>query len=312
MKRYTFVDIATQSYIALVAVLVVIFHGVSLPNWPRLLLVHVIVFGLIHSVICLNARFPSIKPIELFRHYYPIPLFIAFYRETELLNQMFYTGYLDAHFFRVEQWLFGTQPGLEMMNWFPNRWVAELLYAAYFSYYLMIGAVGLALLIRDKKQFAHFISITSFLFYVCYIVYICLPVVGPRIVFLEGLEIGPQLPFTLYVENFVTPESVQGAGFFQIMGWIYYHFESAGAAFPSSHVAVAICITYFSYLYLRRIRHVILLVTFLLCISTVYGRYHYVVDVAAGVLAAAVLIPLGNHLYFKFFKKNPSALSSHQ
>jgi hypothetical protein len=36
------------------------------------------------------------------------------------------------------------------------------------------------------------------------------------------------------------------------------------------------------------------------------------VDVAAGVLAAAVLIPLGNHLYFKFFKKNPSALSSHQ
>ena len=312
MKRYTFVDFATQSYIALVAVLVVIFHGVRLPNWPRLLLVHVIVFGLIHSVICLNARFPSIKPIELFRHYYPIPLFIAFYRETELLNQMFYTGYLDAHFFRVEQWLFGTQPGLEMMYWFPNRWVAELLYAAYFSYYLMIAAIGLALLKRDKKQFAHFISITSFMFYVCYIIYICLPVVGPRIVFLNGLVMRPQLSFTIHTPEHNPPETVQGAVFFQIMGWIYDHFESAGAAFPSSHVAVAISITYFSYLYLRRIRHVILLVTILLCISTVYGRYHYVVDVAAGVLAAAVLIPLGNHLYFNFEKENPSALSSHQ
>ena len=84
------------------------------------------------------------------------------------------------------------------------------------------------------------------------------------------------------------------------MGWFYQHFESAGAAFPSSHVAVAICTVYFSFRYLRRIRHVHLLLALLLGVATVYGRYHYVVDVAAGILTAAVLIPLGNWLYFKF------------
>jgi membrane-associated phospholipid phosphatase len=65
-------------------------------------------------------------------------------------------------------------------------------------------------------------------------------------------------------------------------------------------VAVAICTVYFSFLYIRRIRHVHLIAAILLCVSTVYGRYHYVVDVVAWILTAAVLIPLGNRLYFKF------------
>ena len=38
----------------------------------------------------------------------------------------------------------------------------------------------------------------------------------------------------------------------------------------------------------------------LLCLSTVYCRYHYLVDVLAGLLTAAALVPLGNWLYFKF------------
>ena len=38
----------------------------------------------------------------------------------------------------------------------------------------------------------------------------------------------------------------------------------------------------------------------LLCLATVYCRYHYAVDVIAGVVTAAVLIPLGNALYFRF------------
>ena len=46
--------------------------------------------------------------------------------------------------------------------------------------------------------------------------------------------------------------------------------------------------------------------TILLCISTVYGRYHYVVDVVAGIALAAVLIPLGNWLYFKFANRDRS------
>jgi membrane-associated phospholipid phosphatase len=65
-----------------------------------------------------------------------------------------------------------------------------------------------------------------------------------------------------------------------------------------------LCIVYFSFLYLRPIRWALLVTATLLCIATVYGRYHYVVDVVAGVLTAAMLIPLGNRLYFKFQAPN--------
>lgn len=299
MKHYTFVDYATQGYIAFVGLIVLVFRGASLTTWPWLLLAHGVGLGLIHGLIQLTAHFPANRVLDFLRHYYPIPLFIAFYSETELLNQLFFTGYLDADFLRLEQWLFGLQPGLEFMVRFPSPWLAELLYAAYFSFYLMIAGVGLALLLRDRRQFAHYISVVSFMLYVCYTIYIFLPVVGPRIVDLnlQGVSL-PQaaLPAT----NYDVPGSVQRTVFFQIMGWFYDHFESAGAAFPSSHVAVAICTVYFSFRYLRRIRHIHLLATILLCVSTVYGRYHYVVDVAAGIVTAAVLIPLGNRLYFKF------------
>ena len=162
MKRYAFVDAATQGYIAFVALLIVVFHDSRLAGWPWVLLAHAAGFALIHGLIRLAARFPANRPLDFLRQYYPVPLYIGLYRETELLNQMFHGGYLDVHFLRLEQGLFGLQPGLELMQRFPARWLAEVLYAAYFSYYLMIAGLGLALLLRDRRQFAHFISVVSF------------------------------------------------------------------------------------------------------------------------------------------------------
>jgi membrane-associated phospholipid phosphatase len=167
----------------------------------------------------------------------------------------------------------------------------------------MIGGVGLALLLRDRRQFAHFVSVVSFVFYVCYLIYIFTPVVGPRIVCRD--IVAAQLPLDVVPATPpATPDSVAAGVFFQIMAWIYERFETPGAAFPSSHVAVAICTVYFSFLYLRPIRWAHLAVAVLLSVSTVYGRYHYVVDVLAGALTAALLIPLGNRLFFKFQMEN--------
>lgn len=298
MKRYAFIDYATQGYMALVGVIILLFHSDRLPGWPWLLLAHVAGLVVVHSVIVLYAHFPRHRVLDFLRHYYPILLYTGFYRETGALNQMIYAGYLDPHFLRLEQKLFGFQPGLEVMEMFPSRWVAEILYCAYFSYYIMIGGVGLALLIRNRREFAHYISVVSFVFYVCYLTYIFTPVVGPRIVY-RGI-VHEALPVDVLPEtNPDPPESVQASVFFRIMAVIYDHFETPGAAFPSSHVAVALCTLYFSFLYLRKVRWLHLVMAVLLCVSTVYGRYHYVVDIVAGILVAAILIPLGNRLYFR-------------
>lgn len=298
MKGYSFIDYATQGYIALVGLIILLAPHPRVRFWPLLALAHGAGLIGVHVLLRLYARHPASRVLDFLRHYYPILLYAGFYRETGLLNQLLYTGYLDAHFFRLEQALFGWQPGLELMERWPARAVAEMFFAAYFSYYLMIGGVGLALLLRDRRQFMHFVAVVSFVFYVCYLIYIFTPVVGPRIV-CRGIVENPPLAAAGLTGPPATPSSVQAAVFFRIMKFIYDHFETPGAAFPSSHVAVALCTVYFSFLYLRRIRWAHLAVAGLLCVSTVYGRYHYAVDVVAGAVTAAVLVPLGNRLYFK-------------
>jgi membrane-associated phospholipid phosphatase len=301
-QRYTFADYATQGYIALVGLIILLLHSPRVPFWPFLLLAHAVGLVLVHLLIQLHTRRPADRGLDFLRHTYPIFLYSGFYMETGLLNQMLCSGYLDPHFLRLERWMFGWQPGLELMERFPSREVSEVLYAAYFSYSLMVVGVALALLFRDRRQFARFISVVSLVFYVCYLTFIFTPVVGPRILY-PGIVAQPLPADVTPASPLTTPEAVQAGVFFQIMAWIY-RFETPGGAFPSSHVAVALCTVYFSFLYLRPIRWAHLVAATLLCISTVYGRYHYVVDVVGGVLTGAMLLPLGNWLYFKFQAPN--------
>jgi membrane-associated phospholipid phosphatase len=182
--------------------------------------------------------------------------------------------------------------------------VSELLYAAYFSYYLMIVGIGIALYVRNRTHFFHYLSVISFVFYVCYLTYIVLPVMGPR-VFYGGAQ-GHQLSIEIQPEEIPPyPDVVQKGPFFRVMHFIYQHLEAPGAAFPSSHVAIAIVTVWFSFRYLPRIRHLHLVDVILLCLSTIYCRYHYVVDVVAGIATAAALVPIGNWLYFRHLKSAP-------
>ncbi|MBP7950926.1 MAG: phosphatase PAP2 family protein [Verrucomicrobiales bacterium] len=301
---YGFTDCITQSYLATVGLLILIFHNDRVPTWPVMAAWHVAGLLAIHLLIRLQARFQHSLALDFLRHFYPILLYTALYHETGLLNQLFGLGYLDASFFRMEQSLFGWQPGIELMQRFPQRGLAELLLASYFCYYLMVGGVGLALFLRNRRQFDHFLAVISFVFYVCYFIYIFTPVVGPRIL-LPGV-VAP-LPDGLQQWPVpTTPLPVQEALFFRLMAWIYANFEVPGAAFPSSHVAVALATAWFSFRYLRPIRWLHLGVALLLCIATVYGRYHYVIDVLAGIATAVVLVPAGNWLHRKFSGAPPA------
>jgi len=254
-----------------------------------------------------HARYPSNRLLDFLRHFYPVLLYTGFYRETGELNQMTMTGYLDPFFIRFDERIFGAQPSLTVMQSLPFWPISEVMYASYFSYYIMIAGVGLALFLRERRQFFHYVSVVSFVFYVCYLTYIFTPVMGPRI--FHRVINGYELPVEFQpgvLPQF--PAVVQAGLFFRIMAWIYNIFEAPGAAFPSSHVAVALTTVYFSFRYLRPIRFVHLVVALLLCLSTVYCRYHYVVDVVAGVMTAMILVPLGNWLYFRFHKPREGAM----
>jgi membrane-associated phospholipid phosphatase len=298
VKNYTFVDYCTQGYSAFVAILVLLFHNGTVPAWPSIVAAHVAAIALTHVLIHSHAANRTNKALEFLRHFYPVLLYTWFFCETGLLNRMFFTQYLDPAVIRLEETLFGCQPSILLMDKLPYLAISELFYASYFSYYIMIAGIGIALYIRERRHFFHYVSVVSFVFYICYIIYIYLPVIGPRHFF--G-EMGASLPADLarYDLEALYPEAVQKGFFFKLMGIIYVLAEAPGAALPSSHVAIALTTVFFSFLYLRRIRYIHLAIAILLCISTVYCRYHYAVDVVAGVITAAVLVPCGNWLYFR-------------
>jgi len=197
------------------------------------------------------------------------------------------------------------------MQKLPYLVVSETFYASYFSYYLMIGGIGFALYLRDRRQFFHYVSVVSFVFYICYLLYIFIPVIGPPVFFrsILGYTLPAEWQRLVPPEGF--PATVTAGPFYRIMKWIYDVFEAPGAAIPSSHVAIAITTCFFSFRYLRAIRWVHLVMVVLLCLATVYCRYHYLCDVFAGVLTALLLIPAGNWLHFRFINSTEEYSQAH-
>lgn len=311
MKHYTFVDYATQAYQIMAAGLILFFHNGTVDYWYWRLAAHVVGVVLVHGLIQRNALRPN-PVLNFLRHFYPVLFYTWFFNETGHLNRMFYQDYLDPVFIRWDQAIFGFQPSVEFMHWLPYLLVSEVFYASYFSYYIMISGIGLALYLRSRPQFFHYVSVVSFVFYVCYTIYIFLPVIGPRTFFreVEGYALPAEIQALASAVGY--PAAVQQGPFYHIMAWIYHHFESPGAAVPSSHVAIALTTLYFSFRYLPRIRWVHLVMVVLLCFSTVYCRYHYAVDVAAGALTATILLPLGEWLYFRGRKPHLEIGETHQ
>lgn len=300
MKHYTFIDYATQAYMALVALVVLVFHNGTVPHWPWLVGAHLLALVLVHGLIqaCRGER-PAV-PLAFLRHFYPMFLYFWFFAECGWLNRMFFKEYMDPLAIRGDQALFGCQPSILFMNQAPCLLISELFYGAYFSYYVMISGVGIALYRRNRGQFYHYLSVVSFVFYICYSCYIVLPIVGPRVFFhdVPGYTLPPELDALAPDPSY--PVAVQAGPFFRLMGFIYRVFEAPGAAFPSSHVAIALCTVYFSFKYLRWIRYPHLVSAILLCLATVYCRYHYAVDVLAGIGTVLLLVPIANRLYFRF------------
>jgi membrane-associated phospholipid phosphatase len=211
---------------------------------------------------------------------------------------MFVDKYLDPAFIALEELIFGFQPAIVFMNAFPHPLVSEFFYMSYFSYYVMIAGVGLALYFRRREEFWHYLAVLSFVFYGCFLAFIFLPVAGPPAFFMEIPKYLDQQKLPYYPLEF--PLSVASGPFFNLMGILYSAFETGGGAFPSSHVAAALCVLFFSWRYLPRVRYLILAATLALSFATVYCRYHYAVDVFAGAATAGMLVPLGEWLYRRY------------
>lgn len=269
-------DKATIIYILLTGLLIAASWN-QLPN-PGM---HLLLRGMALVIIYLLIRYAnnSVGLLNIFRNFYTIIFLIFWYPETDYLNNLFFEN-LDPLVAGWEQAFFGGQPALIFAQRFNSHWFSELMSLGYFSFYLIIFFVLLAILRKRPNQFAYSLYLVVASFYVYYLIFIFFPVAGPQYYF-KGAA--PGLP--------------DGYLFSHLIHIIEQTAERPTAAFPSSHVGISLLMLWLAWKYVRKAFYYVLPFIVMLIVSTVYLRAHYVVDVLAGGAAFPVLLLIGKKSY---------------
>jgi membrane-associated phospholipid phosphatase len=211
--------------------------------------------------------------VQFFRLCYIQGIYILYFTECIWLSQLMFNGAsFDAFFASIDFRIFGYQPAIQFPRYFQQyRIVNEMFFFSYFFYYGLVATGVWILFIRKHYQIAaRVLFIISVSFFIMYVWFIFFPVKGPKYFFSELNEI--------WYSNF------RGFFFTKVMKGLFNKTNLGGAAFPSSHVALALIAFVLNWKYNRYLIPLYLPLTVLLFVSTVYLYAHYFVDIPAGIV----------------------------
>ncbi len=169
--------------------------------------------------------------------------------------------------------------------------LTDIMQLAYTTYYFIPVTFGALLLLnKQRDSFNKTLFLVLFCFYLSFLGYILMPAIGPR--------------FTIdHLQN----KEIQGLFFTEHIQDILNTLEGIKRdAFPSGHTAIPLVILYSAYRFKKSFFWILLPIVIALIFSTVYCRYHYVVDVIAGFALAVLTIVLGERYYKWWLSKRES------
>ena len=202
--------------------------------------------------------------------WYPFIFYGLLYYQTGFINRVVVPQFIDGFFMNLDAWIFGEFPAIFLRGKHGNAFLDEFFHFFYLSYYIAIPHTGVLLFRKDAKLFERFVFQLSSLFYMCFLIFILLPVEGP---------------LALRNEYFY-----QNGPFQAMVDLIYAAAEKPGAAFPSSHVAAMFLVAWWGGTHFRRMNIPYWSTCLLMSIATVYCMFHYAVDVIAGLLLGGLTV----------------------
>ena len=204
----------------------------------------------------------------------------------------------DAVLIAIDHRIFGVNP-TEWLLQYSTPVLTEVLQIAYTLFYFLFLIVGFELYRRhDPDTFHRFMFTCVYGFFLSYIGYFLLPAVGPRFTLHDFSALDRDLPgifLTPYLRWFVDAGESIPTGVSNAVA-------IAGAqrdVFPSGHTMLTLVLMSVCAQDRLRVRWFLYVVGSLLIVATVYERYHYVIDIIAGVLFAVFCIRTAPSLYGK-------------
>jgi membrane-associated phospholipid phosphatase len=267
-------DAVTFGYLACITLVVIAFHQRVRYAWAYPL-IHLVWAGVILVLVQMAERKPTFPWIHARNWYHVLSIPLAF-RELNYLVHPVHPRDLDPLLAKVDSILFGVDPTVWLEPWI-HPWFTEYLQITYSSFYLLPLILAI-LLWRSSDNEAFGTALTGIVtaFYLSYLGYFGLPALGPRfeLAHLQHIELHGVFLADWLRGSLDRLELIQRD------------------AFPSGHTAVSLVVLY----YVRRFRPGLFVLSLViicsLVFSTVYLRYHYVVDVFAGILLAGLSLVL--------------------
>jgi membrane-associated phospholipid phosphatase len=253
-----------------------------------------LILGHVAAICLLIVIARSSLPGAIFIHYWYLLVYVPFcYKQVPYLVSALNLRSADLRLAHWDAAMWKVDPVFWLSS-MQSRFGVEFLQASYTMFLPGTLALGIVLWLRgSREEFRQGTFAIALTFLISYLGYLLLPARGPRL-----MDYTSQYP------------PLHGL-------WTFHYFQNAldtleGAqydCFPSGHVAVVLVGCWLA----RRISAPVFyrFSAFAACVtfSTVYLRYHYVIDVIAGMLLAIVVIAAAPHIYHKLAPDNgPSDL----
>ncbi len=219
---------------------------------------------------------------------FPITCILVIFDSLEGLVHYVNPEDIDAILIRLDYLIFNNHPTV-LLEKITNPLLTDLLQLAYSTYYFIPISFGVVLLLNDQREkFDRTLFLILFCFYLSYIGYILMPALGPRFT-INHLQ-------TAELQGFIVAEPIQK--FLNRLEGIKRD------AFPSGHTAITLLVLYLAYRFERSYFWIFLPIVSALIFSTVYCRYHYVVDIIAGFGLTLLSIFMGEWYYEWWLKQS--------
>lgn len=280
----------------------------KIEEWYLLIALNVVVISFVSTIAYFDDKHGKyfVKMIHIF--YLPFLIFITF-KELYLMIKPIRGIDYDDVLIQIDRWIFGFDPTVALHS-ISSPPLTEFLQIVYATFYFLPIILVVGFMVQKKYLCAEYAAYSViFGFFLSYMGYFLVPAIGPRFTLHDFFATNVELPglfLTNYLREFVNAAESIPSGTPNPIEAVQRD------VFPSGHTMMTSITMYLSIKMKSKYWLALNITGALLIFSTVYLRYHYVIDVVGGLLFCVISLWSGFHFFNWWQRKNNRELFSYK
>jgi membrane-associated phospholipid phosphatase len=294
LRMFASVDLLVVAY-AILMILIALFGSARVPEWSWVVAASVFSILAVYGMNIVRLRNKS-KWVDLFHLFYLAPVIPIFFKLSEKMSFVLHGRDYDDQLIMVDRLLFHTDPTVWLFTHVPpSPAFVDLLQVCYALFYFLPILLAIELYrrhhhesaehqfgVKPKDQLTELRFVIVYGFFLSYLGYLLYPAIGPRFTLHDFANLGKDLPGGFFTD---TMRRILDAGenIDPLAPLSVIRQQVTRDAFPSGHTDMTFITILLAFKYKAKVKWVILAIGTVLIFSTVYLRYHYVIDLVGGV-----------------------------